>query len=104
MAGPAALRREQPDLLVFTGAVHEPPALQLVRLAREGECYTLALLEPTDSERAERVARLGLTAAMTKPVAPDEAVATARRLVERRRLQQHTGISGQNPSIHEVLV
>ena len=101
---PAAMRREHPDLLILTGAVHEPAALQLGRMARESELYTLALLEPTDSERGERLTRLGATAVLTKPVKPDEAVATARRLIERRRLQQHTGIAGQSPAIHEVLV
>ncbi len=101
---PTALRREHPDLLILTGAVHEPIAQQLARMARESEVYTLALLEPTDSERGERIARLGATAVLTKPVRPDEAVATARRLIERRQLQQRTGIAGQSPSIHEVLV
>ncbi|HEX7023563.1 MAG TPA: sigma-54 dependent transcriptional regulator, partial [Gemmatimonadales bacterium] len=96
--------REHPDLLILTGAVHEPTAQQLLRLAREQEVYSLALLEPTDSERGERGARVGATALLTKPVKPDEGVATARRLVDRRRLQQHTGISGQSPAIHEVLV
>ncbi|HET9274768.1 MAG TPA: sigma-54 dependent transcriptional regulator [Gemmatimonadales bacterium] len=101
---PAALRREHPDLLILTGAVHEPSALQLARLARESEVYTLALLEPTDSERGERIQRLGATEVLTKRVRDDDAVAVARRLVERRRLQQHTGISGQSPAVHEVLV
>jgi DNA-binding NtrC family response regulator len=101
---PAAMRREHPDLLILTGAVHEPTAVALARMARESEVYTLALLEPTDSERGERIVRLGATAVLTKPVKPDEAVATARRLIERRRLQQHTGIAGQSPAIHEVLV
>ena len=100
----AAMRREHPDLLILTGAVHETSAQQLIRLAREQEVFSLALLEPTDSERGERIARIGATALLTKPLKIDEAVATARRLVERRRLQQHTGISGQSPSIHEVLV
>ncbi|MGQ0704256.1 MAG: sigma 54-interacting transcriptional regulator [Gemmatimonadales bacterium] len=100
----AALRREQPDLVILSGSVHEPTALQLARMAREQESYVLALLEPTDTERGERVSRLGATAVLTKPVKPDDAVATARRLVERRRLQQHTGISGQSPAIHELLV
>lgn len=101
---PAALRREQPDLLILSGSVHEPTAVQLARLAREFEVYILALLEPTDTERGERVSRLGATAVLTKPVKADDAVATVRRLVERRRLQQATGISGQSPSIHELLV
>jgi DNA-binding NtrC family response regulator len=100
----AAMRREHPDLLILTGAVHETSAQQLIRLAREQEVFSLALLEPTDSERGERIARIGATALLTKPIKIDEGVATARRLVERRRLQQHTGISGQSPSIHEVLV
>jgi len=100
---PSALRREHPDLLILTGAVHEPGALQLLRLAREHEVFTLVLLESTDSERG-RVQRLGPTEVMLKPARPDDAVAVASRLVERRRLQQHTGISGQSPAVHEVLV
>ena len=100
----SVFRRESPDLLILTGAVHESPALALVALAREAEVSTLALLEPTDSERAERVARLGATAVMTKPARVDEVVATAGRLVQRRQLQQHTGISGESAAIQEVLV
>ncbi len=100
----AALKREHPDLLILTGSVREPTAFQLTRLAREAETYTLALLEPTDSERGERGAGLGATAVLTKPIKPDDAVETARRLVERRRLQQEAGISGQSPAIHELLV
>ncbi|HSR14305.1 MAG TPA: hypothetical protein VLL51_01035, partial [Gemmatimonadales bacterium] len=99
-----AIRRAQPDLVVLTGAVHEPPALQLAGLAREQEIFTLALLEPTDSARGERVARLGVTETIMKPVRVEELVATTRRLIERRRLQQRTGIAGQSPAIQEVLV
>ncbi len=98
------VRRESPDLVILTGAVHEPHAEQLAALARDGEISTLALLEPTDSERAERVERLGVTEAIRKPVAPDDAVATARRLIERRRLQERTGIIGESAAIQEVLV
>ena len=39
-----------------------------------------------------------------KPVPPDEAVATARRLIDRRRLQERTGIMGESAAIQEVLV
>ena len=41
---------------------------------------------------------------MTKPVAPDDAVATARRLIDRRHLQERTGIVGESAPIQEVLV
>ncbi len=98
-----AVRREAPDLVILTGAVHEPHNVQLTVLARDAEVSTLALLEPTDSERG-RVTRLGVTEVMTKPVSPDEVAATARRLIERRQLQQRTGIIGASAAIQEVLV
>src|SRR5215211_5311474 len=93
------VRRENPDLVVLTGAVHEPHALHLAALARDAEISTLALLEPTDSERAERVGRLGVTETMMKPARSDEIVET-----ERRRLQERTGIIGESSAIQEVLV
>jgi DNA-binding NtrC family response regulator len=98
------VRRESPDLVILTGAVHEPHAQQLAALAHDAEISTLALLEPTDSERTERVERLRATEVMTKPVLPDDAVATARRLIERRRLQERTGIVGESAAIQEVMV
>jgi DNA-binding NtrC family response regulator len=99
-----SVRRESPDLVILTGAVHEPHALTLAGLARENEVSTLALLEPTDSERAERVGRLGVTETMMKPSAPDDVVQTARRLIDRRHLQERTGIIGESAAIQEVLV
>src|SRR3954464_10271983 len=110
------VRRENPDLVILTGAVHESHAQQLAALAHDVEISTLALLEPTDSERTERVERLRAPErperlerlrapeVMTKPVSPDDAVATARRLIERRHLQERTGIVGESAPIQEVLV
>jgi DNA-binding NtrC family response regulator len=100
----ATVRRENPELIVLTGAVHEPHAQQLATLAHDAEISTLALLEPTDSERNERVDRLRATEVMTKPVSPDDVVETARRLMARRRLQEQTGIVGESAPIQEVLV
>jgi DNA-binding NtrC family response regulator len=99
-----AVRRESPELVILTGTVHEPHAVTLAALARDHEISTLALLEPTDSDRAERVGRLGVTETMMKPAVPDEVVQTARRLIERRHLQERTGIIGESASIQEVLV
>ncbi|MEZ4589096.1 MAG: sigma 54-interacting transcriptional regulator [Gemmatimonadales bacterium] len=102
--GRATVRREQPDLLILTGGIHEPPAQELVTYGRDLEVYTLALIEPTDSSRGERIARLGPTEVMMKPAPVAEIVATVRRLVERRQLQQRIGIIGQSSAVHEVLV
>jgi DNA-binding NtrC family response regulator len=99
--GRGAIRRHHPSLLVLTGAVHEPSAAQLATYARDHEVAILALLEPTDSGRA---ASFAVTEVLTKPVATDELVATARRMVDRRELQRRTGIFGESAAIQEVLV
>ena len=100
----AAMRREHPDLVILTGGVREPRAVQLAQMARESEISTLALLEPTDSEHGERATRLEATETLVKPVLPDDIVATAARLLERRELQRRTGIFGESAPIQEVLV
>src|SRR5918992_85763 len=99
-----SVRRENPELVILTGAVHEPHVQQLAALAHDAEISPLATLEPTDSERAERVGRLRATEVIPTPVMPEEVVATARRLIDRRHLQERTGIVGESDSIQEVLV
>ena len=100
----AAVLREDPDLLLLTGGVHEPAASRMLQLVRDGRVATLGLLEPTDAGAADVAYRMGLTAAVVKPVDAQEAVALSRRLIERKRLQERTGILGDHPAIQEVLV
>jgi DNA-binding NtrC family response regulator len=101
---PGVLRRERPELIILSGAVYDPPARHLMALAREAEASTLALLEPTDSDRTERVERIGATEVLVKPSTPDDLTELARRLIERRQLQDRTGIAGESEAIQEVLV
>src|SRR5207247_1363493 len=93
-----------PDCIVITGGRHESPAPQLLRFARDHSISTLGLVEPTEPDRKGLGLRLGLTAYLEKPADPAEVVAGARRLIERRRLQERTGIIGESPAIQEVLV
>lgn len=99
-----AIRREAPELVILTGAVHEPPARQLAAYARDAEISTLALLEPTDQSRAEPERRPDVTEVGVKPVNPAELVHLAERLVARRQLQQRTGIIGESAAIQELLI
>ncbi|MDZ4259354.1 MAG: sigma-54 dependent transcriptional regulator [Gemmatimonadales bacterium] len=100
----SALRRDLPDVLVLTGAVHEPTAAVLMEWARDHEIAVLALLEPTDSERTGRAARIAASEVRTKPLPTDELVATVNRMLVRRDLQRRTGIAGESAPIQEVLV
>jgi DNA-binding NtrC family response regulator len=103
--GRQALRRDPPpDLLVMTGGLHETGAAHLLTLARERSISTLGLVEQTEPDAKGLARRLGLTGFLEKPADPGEVTATVRRLIERRKLQQRTGIVGESPGIQEVLV
>ena len=96
------VRRVKPDLVILTGAVHEARATVLAALARELEISTIALLEATDSDRART--QLGVTDMLVKPVSADDVLGTTRRVLHWREIQQRTGIVGESPAIHEMLV
>jgi len=100
-----ALRRDPPpDCVVVTGGLHESGAAQLLTLARDRSVSTLGLVEETEPDATGLARRLGLTGYLEKPADPAEVAGTVRRLIERRKLQQRTGIIGESPAIQEVLV
>jgi DNA-binding NtrC family response regulator len=99
-----AALREDPDLVVLTGGLHESAAARLLAAVRDGRVATLGLVEPTEADPAAVAHRMGLTYAAAKPVDAADVVALGRRLIERKRLQERTGILGDHPAIQEVLI
>ncbi|MGH7547028.1 MAG: sigma 54-interacting transcriptional regulator [Gemmatimonadales bacterium] len=93
-----------PDCIVLTGGLHETSAAHLLRIAHDRSISTLGLVESTEPDPKGLARRLGLTAYMEKPADPAEVTATVRRLIDRRRLQERTGIIGEAPAIQELLV
>src|SRR2546426_1377775 len=91
----------EPDAIVLTGGLHETTAERLLAAAREHAVSTLGLVEATDQDPSQIGHELGLTAWLVKPADPAEVTATVRRLVERRRLPQGTGILGGTAPIQE---
>ena len=89
-----ALAGREPDCLVVTGALHEPATSRLLAAARDRSLSTLGLVEATEPDPKELAADVGLTAFLEKPADPAEVVRVVRRLIDRRRLQQRTGIIG----------
>ena len=101
---PGAVKSANPDVIILTGALHERPARELIRLARDSSISTLGLLEATEPDPPKIAHQLRLTGWLVKPVEVEQVVATARRLIERRRLQERTGILGESGAVQEMLV
>src|SRR5216117_1772978 len=99
-----SVRGREPDAIILTGGLHESTAQRLLAAAREHAVSTLGLVEATDEKPDKIAQQLGLTGWLVKPADPGEVTATVRRLIERRRLQQRTGILGESAPIQEVLV
>src|SRR5438093_3928881 len=99
-----SVRGREPAAIVLTGGLHESTAQRLLTDAREHAVSTLGLVEATDEDPNQIGRELGLTDWLVKPADPAEVTATVRRLIERRRLQQRTGILGESAAIQEVLV
>jgi len=97
------VKRVKPDMVILSGAVHEPRAALLAELAHEREIPSLALLEATDSDQGPQSSRLGVTEVLAKPVAPADVVSTARRLLRWRDMQERTGIVGDSTAVKEML-
>jgi DNA-binding NtrC family response regulator len=91
-----------PVLLVLTGALDEKQARRLSREAHDLGLPIVALVDrPSDAENS--VAQLGVTEAFIKPVQPDDVASVGRRLIQRGRLREITGIVGETDAMVEVL-
>jgi len=92
---------DNPALLILTGGLQEKRARRLLREARAADRLPVLGLA---SGRGELQALHGhFTELFLKPVDPAEVVLVGRRLIERRRLQQITGIIGETAAIQEAL-
>lgn len=94
----------EPVLVVLTGSLREPRAQRLIAAARGRERLpVIGLLEPTEAASREAYRQLGLSECLLKPVDVEEVVLIGRRLIERERLRELTGIIGETEAMEEVL-
>jgi DNA-binding NtrC family response regulator len=95
---------QDPRLLVLTGGVDQKQARRLAREAAEYDHFPIIVLLDGNAGPAAEVRRaLGATEAFVKPVDPRDVVLVARRLLERSRLREVTGIIGETDAMIEVL-
>jgi DNA-binding NtrC family response regulator len=100
----AAIRRERPEAVALTGALLDPSNVALVRQLLWDGVPTVGLTDVSDPQTTERLRAAGYAAVYPKPVLPEEVAAGIRRLLERRRLAELTGLIGESEAIREVLV
>ena len=98
------IRRFKPDLIVLTGNLGDPINLQIVRDQLWSGTSVIGLADVEDPELRERLRTLGFTDVFTKPISADELFLAVRRVLDRKRLTEATGLIGQSDAINEVLL
>ncbi|MEJ7812121.1 MAG: sigma-54 dependent transcriptional regulator [Gemmatimonadaceae bacterium] len=99
-----AIERAQPDVIVFTGGLVESSNVQIARRQQWDGAAVVGLADVDDPTLREKLRAAGFLDIYPKPVDLDEVVAGIRRILDRRRLSQVTGLAGESEAIREVLV
>ena len=100
----AAVKRERPDAIVFTGNLLDAQTLALVRQQLWDGAAVLGLADIGDPQLEQRLRSLGFSEVLTKPVPSEELYTRVRALLDRRLLAEQTGLFGESEAIREVLV
>jgi len=98
------IKRFKPDLIVLTGNLGDPMNLQIVRDQLWSGTSVIGLADVEDPELRDRLRTLGFTDVFTKPISTDELYLAVRRVLDRKRLTEATGLIGQSEAINEVLL
>ena len=98
------IKRFKPDLIVLTGNLGDPINTQIVRDQLWSGTSVIGLADVEDAELRERLRTLGFTDVYTKPISADELYLAVRRVLDRKRLTEATGLIGQSDAINEVLL
>ena len=99
-----SLERFEPDVVVVTGALLDTGNVQIVREELWAGVPVVGLADVDEPGMRERLRGIGYADVLVKPVQPDDVAPVVRRLLERRRLSQETGLSGDTEALREVLV
>jgi DNA-binding NtrC family response regulator len=95
---------DEPGLLILTGGLDQKRAHRLAGQAAElGRIPVVGLAESEAAAPPSLRARLRLVQTFLKPIDPDDVALAVRRIMERRRLREVTGIVGETEPMLEVL-
>jgi DNA-binding NtrC family response regulator len=96
--------RTRPEVIVLTGNIADPAVLAIVREQLWEGTAVVGLADVADPQLIERLRLMGFVDVYPKPVSPDDLLDAVRRVLERHRLAETTGLVGQTDAIREVLV
>ncbi|MFO7894057.1 MAG: sigma-54 dependent transcriptional regulator [Longimicrobiales bacterium] len=95
---------DDPVLLILTGGLDRKRARALAEEAAEMDRLPVMGLAETEEDAPPSLrGRLGLMETFIKPIDTEEVALAGKRLMERRRLREMTGIVGQTDAMLEVL-
>jgi len=98
------LERFEPDVVVITGALFDTGNVQVVREELWAGVPVVGLADVDEPGIRDRLRIIGYADVLMKPAAAEDVAPVVRRLLERRRLSQETGLSGDTEALREVLV
>ena len=98
------IKRFKPDLIVVTGNLRDEGNLQIVRDQLWNGTSVLGLADVDDPALRDRLRMMGLIDVYTKPISADELYLAVRRVLDRKRLAEATGLIGNSEPIREVLL
>jgi DNA-binding NtrC family response regulator len=98
------IRRFKPDLIVLTGNLGDAATQQIVRDQLWNETAVLGLADVEDPDLRARLRTLGFVDVYAKPISADDLYLAVRRVLDRKRLTELTGLIGQSEQISEVLL
>ncbi len=101
---PGEIRKFKPDLIVLTGNLKDSTNLQIVRDQLWNGTAVIGLADVEDPELRERLRMMGLVDVYTKPISADDLYLAVRRVLDRQRLTEATGLIGRSDAIREVLL
>ena len=99
-----ALKRERPDLIVFSGDLADPSTIAIVKDQLWDGAVPVGLADNADPSNIDRMRAAGYVEVFAKPINVDEVAGSLRRVLERRRLQRLTGLIGESDAMREVMV
>jgi len=101
---PGTAARVKPDVMVVTGALLDTTVESVVRSQLWRGTSTIGLADSADDRQRDRARIAGYVEVLAKPVPVDELVAVVKHALDRRRLQEETGLIGESSALREVLV